>query len=452
MVGENRVVPADVMKEMQGKNTFSLFDYVFSDTFAYFYTYTTIFLAVLFTLGVYTRYVSIALLLMFWNLLQGISFYCFGFDFYTFQVLFWAAFLPLDNFFSLKKSSIRKPSLSISIAFLVQIAWIYFATGIAKYGQSWQGGYAIRNMLLDIAYIKPMATFFVDSPLLYKPLTYMTLLFEYATPLLLFIPVKNHIGKYLMVGFLLGFHFFIFAMSNVGNFSISGLSVALLLLPKHFWEQVFNEGPLRFENLNKETKVFSYLKYGFVIVAVYVISISNLVFFTKYSALKTKENAKELEELVSKFIINSPVKTSFFLQHWKMFAPNPPMKGGWVTIEYTSKTDGYNYDLFTGSLVTDTETKPALPYKGVEYYLMNYARGYVYSQEGRKIRIFLKYWYPKAIINRGFDFEKEKDNFKFVDYAFEITDQSKPFTPQIQKIVIPSDVVINNEYKNLITE
>lgn len=451
--GENTIIPVEMIKILNRKNSYSIFDWIRNDTFAYVYLYFSIFIALLYTIGFYTRYISVLLLFLFWNLLQANSAFTFGFDFYTFQMLFWSMFLPLDNFYSVKNSPLRKVSLSISIVLLIQIAWIYFATGVAKYGQSWVGGYAIRNMLLDTGSIKAMGSFFVDKPFFYKPLTYLSLLMEYLAPLLIFVKTKNNVLRYTFVVFLLGFHFSIFMMYKVANFSISGISVGLLLLPTHFWNVLFNLPKIVIEKIEDSKgyfKTLRYIKYAFVCLAIYVISIENLKFLTKNSAIKDKPIATILDADLNKISIPSPVKTSFFLQYWKMFAPNPPSKGGWLTLEYLNPKDGFYYDFFTDMLVTNVQSKPPQNFSGIEYYLMYYSRNYVYRVEGFRFREYLRNWIPYAVQKRGGDFESIKDNMFMADYYFEITDQSKPFTPQIKKAMLPINGILLGDFGKLI--
>lgn len=451
--GENTIIPVEMMKVLNRQNSYSIFDWIRNDTFAFVYLYFSIFIAFLYTIGFYTKYVSVVLLLLFWNLLQANSAFTFGFDFYTFQMLFWSMFLPLDNFYSVKNTPVRKVSLSISIVLLIQIAWIYFATGVAKYGQSWVGGYAIRNMLLDTGSIKAMGNFFVDKPFFYKPLTYISLVMEYIAPLLIFIKSKNNVLRYAFVVFLLGFHFSIFMMYKVANFSISGISVGLLLLPSHFWDVLLNLPKViikKYESNNQYLKTFRYLKYILVCLAIYVISIENIKFFAKNSSLKNKPISTIIETDLSKLSIPSPTKTSFFLQYWKMFAPNPPAKGGWLTLEYLNPKDGFYYDFFTDMLVTNVQSKPPQYFSGIEYYLIYYSRTFVYRDEGFRFREFLKYWIPYIVKKRGGDFESLKDNMFLADYYFEITDQSKPFKPQIKKSLLPVNGILLGDFGRLI--
>lgn len=434
VLGKDRIIPYSVMQKLNGSNSFSLFDYVHNNTFAYFFMVLAIVSAALYTIGFKTRIVSWITLLLYWNIMQATSSFCFGFDFYTFQLLFWSCFLPLDNFFAIsKRERIVKPYFPVAFVLLFQITCVYFFTGLAKYGMSWKGGYAIHNMLMDTWSTNPVSAFLIDKPFLYRPLTYTTLCMDYLFPILLFLPSPKSFSRYLIVCFLFVFHLSIVLMYNVGNFSYSGFAVAALLIPSHFWDKLLKvdykaivEQPL--------SKWVNYVGIGFSIFAIYVITVKNLVFCTKYTAARNWESIDRVKSGLNKVDIPSPVKVSFFLQHWKMFAPNPPAKLGWLTLEVL-KDDGYNYDFMTNELVTDVPTIYWNP-SGYEGLIMKYARNYSYPTD-IKFKTFLKYWIPYKIqkINPKADHKK----ILFVDYSFFATDQSVPYQPPLKKTIIPID-------------
>jgi hypothetical protein len=49
--GEHRLIPINIMQEMNGKDAFSIFDYIQNDIFAYSWIITTIFLLIFYTVG-----------------------------------------------------------------------------------------------------------------------------------------------------------------------------------------------------------------------------------------------------------------------------------------------------------------------------------------------------------------------------------------------------------------
>lgn len=437
-IGKNRLIPQSVLSKMNGKNSFSIFDYIQNDTFAYLFLIAGIIAAFLYTIGYYTRIFSWLTLFFYWNITQAISSYGFGFDFYTFQLLFWSCFLPLDNFFAVtQKEQVVMPRFSVSFVLLFQIICVYFFTGIAKYGISWKGGYAIHNMLMDNWATLPAASFLIDKPYLYKPLTYCTLFIDCSFPFLLLLPSPKSVFRYIIVIFLIMFHLSILLMYVVGNFSITGFAAAAVLIPADFWNRFYKtKNKIIFQPLKKQV---NYLLISFCIFAIYIITVKNLIFSTKYTVVKNFQSVEIIKKGLNAIDIPSPVKVSFFLQHWKMFAPNPPSKLGWLALEI-KKEDGYYYDFITNQLITDVPTVYWYP-KGYEALLIKYSRNYIFTPTGDKYKIFLKYWIPYKIkqINPNADYK----SIVFADYTFLSTDQSVPHIPPLKKVVIPVDSMIN---------
>lgn len=64
---EHRLIPINIMQEMNGKDTFSIFDYIQNDIFAYSWIITTIFLLIFYTVEFQSKIVSFLLLFFFFN-------------------------------------------------------------------------------------------------------------------------------------------------------------------------------------------------------------------------------------------------------------------------------------------------------------------------------------------------------------------------------------------------
>ncbi|MEZ5025045.1 MAG: HTTM domain-containing protein [Chitinophagales bacterium] len=266
--GQHTIIPIDILKNMNGPSSHSIFDYIRNDIFAYVYISVAILSALLFIVGYKSKYNAIILLFLYWNLLQGAANWIGGYDFYNFHLLFWAMFLPLDNHFSIKPPKLKpKVSLAVSIILITQICWIYFATGMAKYGTAWTEGYAVKIMASDKWVTYKTAAFFANNIWVYKPLTYLTLFFEVSLPFFVLFPLrKTPIFRYIGILFLVGFHVSIFSIYDVANFSIAGLSGAALLLPEAFWQK-WKFSPTQYAEKTKPTstlkRYLQYLKYAF---------------------------------------------------------------------------------------------------------------------------------------------------------------------------------------------
>lgn len=447
--GAEPMIPADLFRVMNGGNSFSIFDWIRHDVFAYCFIVLGIISTLFLTIGFRTRYAAWVSLFVYWNLLQASSKFIFGFDFYTFQMLFWACFLPLDNAFAVQKNAIPKPpNLSICFVILYQIAWVYFASGLAKYGESWVGGYAVRNMLMDLWATKPLGTYLSNTPLFYQPLTYATLVLECIFPLLVFSPFKFHGLRYIGIIFLVGFHVSVLLMYDVANFSITGLAVAALLLPQHFWDSIGKKSTVMAgENKNTFRPISwrQYAVYTFVIFSLYIITEKNLFFIANYSALKKSSTVAAIKEKLHFLDIPSPVKVSYFVQFWKMFAPNPPVKAGWIALE-TKKGDGYTYDFFTDKLIVEQPQINWTP-KGYEYYLLMYSRTFDFpDNSGSRFKLFLKYWIPYVLKQRRGN-TTDINQLYLTDYLYIVADQSVPNMPPITFNMYSAAEIIQAKYE-----
>ncbi|MFN8237716.1 MAG: HTTM domain-containing protein [Chitinophagales bacterium] len=428
--GEHTIIPVSVMQLMNGKDAFSIFDYVRNDFFAYGWMAVSILLAILFTIGFYTQLVSFLLLFFYFNILQAFSRYNPGFDKYTFQLLTWSCFLPLGNFFTISKTDIRKQiPLSVSVILIVQLCWIYFCTGLAKYGDSWLNGYAVKIMASDAWNASSLAAFFSDNSWVYKPLTYLTLFLEVAFPFLILIPSHKDILKYIAVVFLMIFHGSIFLLTDVGNFSITGIAAAAVLLPASFWDRVGYKRSVSYF-IPKYSKIKIAILTVLTAFVVYVISEKNILFLTKNSAWRNSASANITSAILQKTDIPVFIENSFLFQNWKMFAPNPIMDAGWISIEYKGE-DGLLYDLFTDEIVPVSRYKINFQPKGMEMHLLSYARA-MHNSDKWYTRVFVKYWYFYQLDIRKIPRNKY-DNYFLAEYRYVIQPAEKSSVKNITK-------------------
>lgn len=442
LYGENSIIPQKVITAMNGPASFSIFDYIRNDFFCRAYIIVTLLFCIGFIVGSYYRFFAIGLAFLYWNLLQGSSSFVFGFEFYSFQLLFWSCFLPVGQRLWFNKSfQYQKPLMIVCLAITIQIVWVYFSTGIVKYGVSWREGYAVRNMLMDqMATWGPIGPYILSKPFLYSFFTYFTLFFEYTFPIWIFIPYKNHLARMVAIGFLVSFHLGIMLTYNVANFSVSGIAVSVLLLPAWFWNKVKATHTIVNSVAPKPTiwlTVFCYF-------AIYVISIKTIIFSIKYGSAKAE---KKTENILAKLgVIDIPklVKVSFFTQHWKMFAPNPPVKCGWLAIEEL-KDDGNVYDCNTGKLVSEQPVQQWQP-SGLEYYILMYARNFDFADNSSlKFKVFLKYWLPYKLKQLNKD-KVDIKNIFLTDYLYIIANQKTLEGISIKRNVIAASKIVNQSF------
>lgn len=442
--GQHVVIPLDVLKFIEGKGTLSVFDYIRNDAFAYIWIVLTIVLSIFFTAGIYTRLTSILLTFFYFNLLQAFTSYSLGYDRYTFQLLFWSCFLPLNNHFSvLKGKTTFKVSLPISIIILVQISWIYFASGISKYGDSWINGYAVRILASDLWNSRILASVFANHNWLYTPLTYLTLLFEISLPILIFLPFKSNILRYISILFLIGFHASIFLISDVGSFSITGIAAAALLVPSSFWENSMKlNGKVNSDFGVEKSQYKRILIRAMCIIVILTISIKNILFILKTGPIKDEVLVKKIVSSLHSNDKSTLIYHSFLTQEWKMFAPDPVRDVGWLTIEYVGEDNLY-YDFFTDDIVMPNEFNIRYKPHGLEFHLLLIARAF-HSESKWKSKVFLKYWYLRQLEAKNIAPENYS-KFYLAEYRYYIGDEKEKLSQKIERrLYTTSDILSIN--------
>jgi hypothetical protein len=446
LYGEHSIIPGDVMQKMNGPASFSIFDYIRNDFFSKAFIVVALIFCAGYIWGKYYRIFSIGLTFLYWNLLQGNSSFVFGFEFFSFQLLFWSCFLPVGQRLWFNKTTVYKqPHMIICLVLTLQIVWVYFTTGFVKYGVSWQEGYAIRNMLMDQMATWGLASTLANSAWLCKFLTYYTLFFELTFPIWIFIPYKNHITRMVAVGFLVSFHLGIMLSYHVANFSISGIAVAALLIPAWLWDKT----PARSVKLDTTVPKANVWLKVFCFFAIYVISIKSIIFSVKYGSKKTAKTDATAKKL-GNIDIPKLIKVSFFTQHWKMFAPNPPIKCGWLALEEL-KENGDVFDVISGQKVSEKPVQLWQP-TGFEYYLMMYVRNFDFADgSGAKYQVFLKYWIPYKLKQVNKD-KVDIKNIFLTDYLYIIANQKSVKSVPITRNVIAATKIINQSFPVLESE
>ena len=117
-------------------------------------------------------------------------------------------------------------------AILLQIASIYFFTGLNKSGYDWTNGTAVYKMFELDTFLTPFGYYIRDYITLpiSKFFTYSTLAIEFIIPFLIFIPFYNYIFRFLSAVILTIFHISIRMSIKVGMFSFTMISMFILLL------------------------------------------------------------------------------------------------------------------------------------------------------------------------------------------------------------------------------
>lgn len=160
------------------------------------------------------------------------------------MLLFWAAFLPLGEYWSF--DSIKKKAADsihkiyvfnlASIAMFAQLAFIYTFSILLKTGVEWRIEYTALYYTLSIdQFTKPLGYLMLKFPEFMRFMTLFTFLAELFSPYLLLIPFKNHIFRIITIFVMVGLHVGMGLSMNLGQFWWIMVVIWLIFLPEQFW-------------------------------------------------------------------------------------------------------------------------------------------------------------------------------------------------------------------------
>jgi len=449
LLGSSPVMPLEEIHAIANSPAFSVFDFINSDTFVRLYLILYLITAIAFTVGYQTRISAVLSVFFQFNLFQAVSPFTLGFDMINFQLSFWAMFLPLNNFFSVdkmvnrEKIKYQEASLSVCIALLFQVGCIYFFTGIFKYDDSWQEGYAVRNMLLDDTHTYGLATFFKNNLLIYQFLTFSTLLMEYLLIFLIFIPYKNNWMRLSASVLLFLFHFSILLSYDAGNFSITGIAIAALLIPENVW----NKWMISVREFNsQDTFLIKNLRIkkllaAFCVFVIFVIAERNVYNYYYYRKDYIVVNRLKY------FHIPEPAVASFFSQYWRMFAPKPQEDIGWL--EICNSTAAENNTSFDCNIIFSTKKEKKMA--DWETFLVGVSRSKLkrgQDQQDNAYFIFFSYWLKWKLNTIE---NKELTNYSpyfLIEERKLCGDQSTPYEPKVvQYYYAVNDLIARKIYQ-----
>ena len=252
------VLPRRVVIEHLGEWNLSLHMLSGTATFQIIIFLVAIVSALCLLLGYKTKLFTIVSWILVISLQNRNPLICYGGDAVMRMLLFWSMFLPLNRYFSVDN---RHGKLDTSphiisfatVAFVLQICFIYFFTVLLKSGPEWRTDFTAVYYALSIDELHTVFTkYLLDSNTLFlKILTCGVLVFEALGPLLLIMPnIKlKLIG---LSGFILmhiGFGLFL----TLGIFPAISICSFIPFLPSIFWD--FRSKKIKTKN-REELKIY----------------------------------------------------------------------------------------------------------------------------------------------------------------------------------------------------
>lgn len=262
-------------------------------------------------------------------------------------LLFWGIFIPWGERFSVdsyfKKIKIEKNFIFSlpALAFIIQILFMYLFTGMLKTGDPWRKDYTAIYYALSIDHFSfLLGPYLYKFPQLMKGLTFSIIWIELLGPLLLLIPYKNSLFRYIFIGLIASFHLGLALTLKIGLFPWINIVSILILLPPSFWD--FLPGLQNFLSRNF-AKLSGGIKYyikgidnwyyyrlrvpRFFNILTNIFIIFLLVFVLFWNL---KHSYADTFSIINKLTFVG--KATQLTQKWNMFAPKPYSSDGWYVM------------------------------------------------------------------------------------------------------------------------
>ncbi len=171
-------------------------------------------------------------------------------------VMFWAMFLPLGAAYSVDRAmntATRPMPIRIlsgaTLALMVQQCFIYIFSAIFKTTNAawWPDGTAVYYSLSYDQYVTPLGHFLLNLGPLLTVFTFVTLVLEWAGPLLIWSPVRTDACRMVAVVLFISLHAGFGLTLNLGIFPFLSIFTWLAFIPTSAWEAMSKRvyGPQR---------------------------------------------------------------------------------------------------------------------------------------------------------------------------------------------------------------
>ncbi len=262
-------------------------------------------------------------------------------------LLFWGIFTPWAERFSVdsyfKKIKIEKNfifSLPAAV-FIIQILIMYVFTGMLKTGDPWRKDYTAIYYALSIDHFSfLLGPYIYKFPQLMKGLTFSIIWIELLGPLLLLIPYKNSLFRYILIGLIATLQLGLALTMKIGLFPWISMASLLILLPPSFWDflpGLQNFLSRNFAKLSGGIKYYikgidNWYYYRLRVPRFFNISTNILIIFLIVFVLfwNLKHSYADTFSFINKLTFVG--KATQLRQKWNMFAPKPYSSDGWYVI------------------------------------------------------------------------------------------------------------------------
>ena len=262
-------------------------------------------------------------------------------------LLFWGIFTPWAERFSVdsyfKKIRIEKNFIFslTAAAFIIQILIMYVFTGMLKTGDPWRKDYTAIYYALSIDHFSfLLGPYIYKFPQLMKGLTFSIIWIELLGPLLLLIPYKNSLFRYILIGLMASLQIGLALTMKIGLFPWISMASLLILLPPSFWDflpGLQNFLSRNFAKLSGGIKYYikgidNWYYYRLRVPRFFNILTNILIIFLIVFVLfwNLKHSYADTFSFINKLTFVG--KATQLRQKWNMFAPKPYSSDGWYVI------------------------------------------------------------------------------------------------------------------------
>lgn len=228
------------------------------------------------------------------------------------MLLFWGLFLPLAARFSVDARQGRVSARGdhhlsgATVALLLQVCLIYWATGIQKTGDLWWNGQAVFYALQS-ELATPVGVGLRDEPALLEFLNYGTLGIELFGPFLAFVPLQTAAFRLGVIALFWTFHIGLAVCMNIGLFPLFAMTAWLPFLPSRFWQRVDHRRSVDAGLSDARSRIVSWVALGIL----------------AYVCVHIAERAALVPSVLPEPVL-AIGRVLRLQQTWVMFAPNPP--------------------------------------------------------------------------------------------------------------------------------
>jgi hypothetical protein len=267
--------------------------------------------------------------------LQGRNpFVLYGGDVVLRMLLFWGMLLPLGKCWSLDaRGGAPLERLRVfgvaPLCLLLQVAMIYWFTGVLKSGNEWsRDGSAVYHVLMADQFVLTPGLWLLPYPSVCEWLSYGVLWLEAYGPFLVFIPWRTAWWRMAAIVTFMGLHIGLGLCLRIGYFSTVMMVCWLAFIPSAVWDWWLGRGTDRL--LSSISAAWLDAVAGCCMCIVLIWN-----FWTVDPVGMTSWKPDWLTKLGYRLRVD---------QHWCLFAPSPVTDDGWSVLEATTTT-GEKIDL-----------------------------------------------------------------------------------------------------------